>query len=176
MAAFVYEGVLLFGVVMLAGFVYGVATDQRHALQGQRGLQWAVFIVLGAYFAGFWWRQGQTLAMKTWHIRLLARDGRPVGPWRASLRYLLSWVWFLPALAYIEIGGLRGGASVSLALVAGVVLYAVISRLVPGRQFLHDHICRTCLDDPRHEVRPSGGRAGTSGRAEQHASEGDARP
>lgn len=176
MAAFVYEGVLLFGVVMLAGFVYGVATDQRHALQGQRGLQWAVFIVLGAYFAGFWWRQGQTLAMKTWHIRLLARDGRPVGPWRASLRYLLSWVWFLPALAYIEIGGLRGGASVSLALVAGVVLYAAISRLVPGRQFLHDHMCRTCLVDTRHEVRSSGGRVGTSGRAEQHASEGDARP
>ena len=88
LAAFVYEGVLLFGVVMLAGFVYGVATDQRHALQGQRGLQWAVFVVLGAYFAGFWSRQGQTLAMKTWHIRLLDKAGQPVSAWRALLRYL----------------------------------------------------------------------------------------
>ena len=35
LAAFVYEGVLLFGVTMAAGYVYGVLTQQRHALQGK---------------------------------------------------------------------------------------------------------------------------------------------
>ena len=36
--------------------------------------------------------------MKTWHVRLLGRDGQPVGIARAWLRYVLSWLWFLPAL------------------------------------------------------------------------------
>lgn len=149
LSAFVYEGVLLFGVVMLAGFVYGVATDQRHALQGQRGLQWAVFLVLGAYFAGFWSRQGQTLAMKTWHIRLIDRNGGQVGPWRALLRYALSWIWFLPALVYVETQGVRGGGTVSVALLCGVTVYAALSRFLPGRQFLHDLLCGTRLIDTR---------------------------
>lgn len=158
LAAFVYEGVLLFGVVMLAGFVYGVITDQRHALQGQRGLQWAVFVVLGLYFAGFWSRQGQTLAMKTWHIRLVGHDGRPTGLWRAVARYLLSWIWFVPALVYVEIQGLRSGGMVSLALLAGVMVYAALSRFLPGRQFLHDCLCGTRLIDTRPErVKSEGG-------------------
>ncbi len=140
---------LLFGVVMLAGFIYGVATDQRHALQGQRGLQWAVFLVLGAYFAGFWSRQGQTLAMKTWHIRLVDRRGGRVGPWRALLRYGISWIWFVPALVYVEIQGVRGGGAVSLALLGGVSFYAALSRFLPGRQFLHDLLCGTRLVDTR---------------------------
>ena len=149
LSAFVYEGVLLFGVVMLAGFVYGVATDQRHALQGQRGLQWAVFLVLGAYFAGFWSRQGQTLAMKTWHIRLVDRNGGQVGPWRALSRYALSWIWFLPALIYVETQGVRGGGTASVALLCGVAVYAALSRFLPGRQFLHDLLCGTRLVDTR---------------------------
>jgi uncharacterized RDD family membrane protein YckC len=160
LAAFAYEGVLLFGVVMLAGFVYGVATDQRHALQGQRGLQWAVFVVLGAYFAGFWSRQGQTLAMKTWHIRLVRRDGERVSPWRALARYLLSWFWFVPALVYVEIQGLRGGGAVSLALMGGVLIYAGLSRVLPQRQFLHDLLCGTRLIDTREPASP-GSRPGT---------------
>ena len=35
MAAFLYEGVLLFGVVFVAGYLYAALTQQRHALQGQ---------------------------------------------------------------------------------------------------------------------------------------------
>ena len=151
--AFLYEGVLLFGVVMLAGFIYGVATDQRHALRGQLGLQWAVFLVLGAYFAGFWSRQGQTLAMKTWHIRLVDRNGGHVRPWRALLRYALSWIWFLPALVYVEIQGVRGGGTVSVALLCGVAVYAALSRFLPGRQFLHDLLCGTRLVDTRDSGR-----------------------
>ena len=32
LAAFVYEGVLLFGVLMISALVYGLVTQQRHAL------------------------------------------------------------------------------------------------------------------------------------------------
>ena len=57
-----------------------------------------LFAVLGLYFAWFWVHGGQTVAMKTWHVRVVRLDGRPLG-WRGALaRYALSWMWFLPAL------------------------------------------------------------------------------
>ena len=145
LAAFVYEGVLLFGVLMIAGLLYGLATQQRHALVGQHGLQVFLFLVLGLYFSWFWSHGGQTVAMKTWHVRLLARDGQPVGTVRAWLRYVLSWLWFLPALLWVYVSGLRSGGAVSGALLAGVMLYALLSHFNPRRQFLHDLICRTEL-------------------------------
>ena len=38
LAAMAYEGVLLFGVLMVAGWLYSSLTQQRHALQGKTGL------------------------------------------------------------------------------------------------------------------------------------------
>jgi uncharacterized RDD family membrane protein YckC len=145
LAAFVYEGVLLFGVLMIAGLAYGLATQQRHALIGQHGLQLFLFLVLGLYFTWFWTHGGQTVAMKTWHLRLLAQDGQPVGLARAWLRYLLAWLWFLPALAAAYLAGLRSGGAVFLLLLAGVVLYALLARLNRRRQFVHDLLSRTQL-------------------------------
>ncbi len=145
MAAFVYEGVLLFGVLSLAALAYGLVTEQRHALVGLHGLQVFLFLVLGLYFTWFWSHGGQTVAMKTWHVRLLSRDGQPVGAARAWLRYVLSWLWFMPALAGLHLAGLRGGGTVTLALFAGVVLYALLARFNPRRQFLHDLISGTEL-------------------------------
>ncbi len=145
----VYEGVLLFGVVMLAGLLYAGLTQQRHALQGQFGLRIFLLVVLGAYFVGFWTRGGQTLAMKTWHIRLLSADGRPVGLGRATARYLMSWLWFLPALVLLHLSGLVG-TGVTLGVVGtGIAVYAALSRLHPSRQFWHDVACGTRLVDVR---------------------------
>ncbi len=141
----VYEGVLLFGVVMLAGLVYSVLTEQRHALSGLRGMQMAVFGVLALYFGWFWSHGGQTVAMKTWHIRLLDKAGQPVSAWRALLRYLLSWLWFLPALALSQAAGWKGGGAVTLALATGMLVYAGMSRWLPQRQYLHDRLSGTQL-------------------------------
>jgi uncharacterized RDD family membrane protein YckC len=149
LAAWVYEGVLLFGVVMMAGLVYGLITQQRHALQGARGLQVFLFAALGLYFVFFWTRHGQTLPMKTWHIRLVTAQGGPVSPWRAALRYALAWLWFLPALATLWVSGLRSGGAITAILLAGVLAYAALARLRPDRQFWHDVVCGTRLVDVR---------------------------
>ena len=154
LACFLYEGVLLFGVLMLAALAYGVLTQQRHALSGMHGLQAVVFGVLGLYFVGFWTRGGQTLAMKTWHIRLRMPDGSPVPAWRAVLRYLLSWLWFAPALAVLWYLNARDGAPVGTgltgaALLAGVAGYVLLARLHPSRQFLHDLMAGTRLQHHR---------------------------
>jgi uncharacterized RDD family membrane protein YckC len=154
LACFIYEGVLLFGVVMVAGFAYSTLTQQRHALKGTTGLQAVIFLVLGLYFAGFWSRSGQTLAMQTWQIRLVSDAGQPVPLARAVGRYLLSWMWFLPALLGLYLAGLRGSLPVFAALTTGVFAYAALAWLRPDRQYWHDAICRTRLVMAHHRVRP----------------------
>ena len=144
-ACFVYEGVLLFGVLMIAGYLFSSLTQQRHALVGRHGLQAFLFIVLGIYFVWFWSRGGQTVAMKAWHIRLVTREGQPVSQPRALARYLLSWLWFVPALVALSLAGLASPAAVFGLLFVGVVVYAALSRLHPQRQFWHDEVCGTRL-------------------------------
>jgi uncharacterized RDD family membrane protein YckC len=154
LAAFVYEGVLLFGVVMITGYLYSTLTQQRHALAGQHGLQAFLFVVLGIYFVWFWSHGGQTVAMKTWHIRLVTRDGTAVPQVRALARYLLSWVWFVPALlvAWLErvnsVGGIFG------LMAAGVAVYALLALLHPQRQYWHDALCGTRLVSSRPAPKP----------------------
>lgn len=145
LACFLYEGVLLFGVVMIAGLLYGLVTDQRHALEGRSGLMAFLLLVFGLYFVHFWTRSGQTLAMLTWHIRLVTVDGRPLRLPRAVARYLLAWIWLLPALAAVGLSGLKGAGITFGALIAGVLTYAALARLHPDRQFLHDAVCGTRL-------------------------------
>jgi uncharacterized RDD family membrane protein YckC len=153
MASFVYEGVLLFGVLFVAGYLWSALTQQRHALQGHGGLQAFVFVVLAAYFVVFWTRGGQTVAMRAWNVRLVTADDAPVGRVRALLRYVASWLWFVPALIAAHLAGLRSALEIFVLLVVGVVAYALLALLHPQRQFLHDALCGTRLVSGRTDNR-----------------------
>ena len=155
LACFVYEGVLLFGVVMAVGLVYGVAVGQRDAMLGRQGLQTVLFTALAAYFIWFWSHGGQTVAMKTWHIRLVRADGAAATAARCALRYLLSWLWFVPALLSLWLIGMGGAWAIAATLALGVAAYALLARLLPDRQYWHDVLCGTRLVD----VRPPAGEA-----------------
>lgn len=123
LAAMAYEALLLSGVlaatlilphVLLGAFAQRVATP---------ALLWAhLFIVLLVYCLGFWCYGGQTLAMKTWRIRLRTRSDAAVRPLQALLRYLLCW----PSLGLGGIG----------------IVWALVDR---DRQFLHDRLAGTRL-------------------------------
>ena len=145
LACFVYEGVLLFGVVTIAAYLFSSLSQQRHALDNRLGLQVFLFVVLGIYFVWFWSHGGQTVAMKAWRIRLVDRDGRPVSQGRAFARYLLSWLWFVPALLATYLLTTPRTGVIFGALFAGVVVWALLSRLHPTRQFLHDRLSGTRL-------------------------------
>ena len=149
LAALVYEGILLFGVLMIAGYLYSSLTQQRHALQGKAGLQAFLFVVLAIYFTWLWSHGGQTVAMKAWHLRLVRPDGQPVSQGRAFLRYLASWLWFLPAWYMSQASGLHSGGAIAGLMLAGVLAYAGLTRLRPDRQFWHDALCGTCVVDWR---------------------------
>ncbi|MDR7331426.1 RDD family protein [Roseateles asaccharophilus] len=136
-AAFIYEGVLLFAVLFFACFLYVVLTRQKDALFGAPGYVFA-FVVPAAYFLYFWTRTGQTLALKTWHLRVVDMHGRPLGMARAFARYVLSWLWLLPGLS-LWLFGVRGGL-LTAGLVAWIAIYTLLARLHPQRQFLHDVI------------------------------------
>ncbi|MFY7863616.1 RDD family protein [Roseateles sp.] len=145
MASFIYEGVLLFGIVFIAGYLFSALTQQRHALQGQHALQGFLFIVLAIYFCWFWTHGGQTVAMKAWHIRVVDVHGRALTQGRALARYVLSWLWFLPALLIAWVMDVRGGGAIFGCLFFGVLVYATVARFHPQRQFLHDALCATRL-------------------------------
>ena len=144
LACFVYEGVLLFGVVMISAYLYSSLTQQRHALEGRHGLMAFLFVILAVYFTWFWSNGGQTVAMKAWHIRLVDVHGKPVTQARAFLRYLASWMWLMPALIAAGVSGLHDARAFGL-LVAGVLAYAALSLARPDRQFWHDALCGTRL-------------------------------
>ncbi|GKT26274.1 RDD family protein [Acidovorax sp. SUPP3334] len=136
MACWLYEGMLMFGVVFIAGYLFGTLSQTRNALDNRHALQAFLFVIFGIYFVWFW-AKGQTLAMKTWHIRVVDRTGKPITQTRALGRYALSWLWFLPPLAAIAPFQLSGSESAVIVL-GWVIVWALLSRFQPERQFWHD--------------------------------------
>lgn len=146
LASLVYEGLLVAAVVLVAAYLYSSLTQQRHALVGTAGLQAFLFVVIGIYFTWFWAQGRQTLAMKTWQLRVMTKDGRPLSQARALARYVASWLWFLPALAGLGLAGAHSGRAIAGALAAGMATYVLLARLSPSRQYLHDLLCGTRLE------------------------------
>ena len=145
MAAFMYEGVLLFGIVFATGLVFAVTMHQTSGMKLRGAFLAVLFFVVGLYFIGLWIRTGQTLAMKTWHLRLLTDRGQPIPPRRALARYLASYIWFLPPLALANALKLPNAWAI-FGLVAGwIALYALGALLHPRRQFWHDALCDTAI-------------------------------
>ena len=121
--AMVYETLLLCGVIAVALLLPHVLIGAALHRAATTQVLWAhLFLVLLAYCYWFWCHKGQTLAMKTWHIRLIDKSGGPVRPLQALLRYSLCW---------LSIG------------IAGIgIVWAFIDR---DGQFLHDRLADTRL-------------------------------
>jgi uncharacterized RDD family membrane protein YckC len=139
-----YELLLAFAALFLPFLVFEMAVGASHAAAAEHGRQALAFLVLGAYFIHQWSRNGQTLAMQTWRLRVTLPDGAPVPPKRAALRYLLAWMWVLPALLASWAFGLEHWHALG-AIAIGIVLWSLTAFLDRDRQFLHDRIAGTRL-------------------------------
>ena len=137
----------MFGVVFISGYLFGTLSQTRNALDNRHALQAFLFIVFGIYFVWFW-SKGQTLAMKTWNIRVVAASGKPLTQLRALLRYALSWVWLLPPLALAAVVGMSG-AETAVVSIGWIAIWATLARFHPDRQFWHDVWAGTRLVDSR---------------------------
>lgn len=121
-AAMAYESLLLIALLLVAGFAY---IPVFGSIQGpfQKALfQLYLLGVMMLYFVVFWKRGGQTLAMKTWRIRLVRLDGGPLSTVQCMIRFALA-----------ALGLLCAGAG---------FLWALAD---PESQFLHDRLCKTRL-------------------------------
>lgn len=149
MACWLYEGMLMFGVVFIAGYLFSTLSQTRNAMDNRHALQAFLFVIFGIYFVWLW-SKGQTLAMKTWDIRVVDQAGNPITQARALLRYALAWLWFLPALAGVAPFNLSGAES-SVFIVGWVAIWALLSRFHPSQQFWHDALAGTRLISVQRE-------------------------
>jgi uncharacterized RDD family membrane protein YckC len=117
LACLLYDAMLLLAVLFLAGFaVVGLLPDVQGGAP-RLLFQAYLFLVAGAYLTGSWRRGGQTLAMKTWRVRLVDLEAGSLSWSRLWLRYCLA-----------VLGLLVGGIG---------FLWALFDR---DGQFLHDHL------------------------------------
>jgi uncharacterized RDD family membrane protein YckC len=123
LASMLYEAILLFAVAFLATWLFQFAAGTIR-IEGWRMhlLQLFLLAVFSAYFLWCWLRGGQTLAMKTWRIRLVARkDHGRLSAQAALLRF---------ACALVLVPTLIG------------IAWAYVDR---DRQFLHDRLAGSLL-------------------------------
>jgi len=140
----VYETLLGFAVLFLPFLVFEIATHGSHTPTMEHMRQALAFLVLGAYFIHQWSRDGQTLAMKTWRLKLVRPGHSHLSLQTAAVRYLLSWMWVLPALLAALVLDLHKWQALG-ALGAGILLWSLTAFLDKDRQFLHDKLTGTRL-------------------------------
>ena len=122
MAAWLYEAFLLLAIALIASLVFSVAVDMRSGMDPRRWLLQGFLAVVFAVYFSYLWSRGQTLAMKTWRIRVESANGGAVSRSAAIRRYLFA----VAGLALAGIG----------------FLWAFLD---PDRQFLHDRLAGTRL-------------------------------
>ncbi len=121
LAAMLYEALLVTAVLAVAFFLPHVLLGAFANIQAPHVVSKVhFFLVLLIYFCWFWVNGGQTLAMKTWRIRVVDIRGGKLRPAQAVLRYMAAWF----SIACFGIG----------------ILWALFDR---DRQFLHDRIADT---------------------------------
>lgn len=145
-ASMLYESLLLFAVAFLATWLFLFVSGGREATGWLRAaLQLYLVAVFAAYFLWCWLRGGQTLAMKTWRIRLVAPGHARVPPRTALLRLacaagLVGSFWVAVAAAFLHRNPWLAFATLAL---TGLSLgWALVDR---DGQFLHDRLAGTRL-------------------------------
>ena len=123
LASMLYESMLLFAIAFLATWLFQFAAGTLR-IEGWRVhvLQLFLLAVFASYFLWCWLRGGQTLAMKTWRIRLVSKNGHgKLAPRAALLRFFYALM-----LVPTTIG----------------IFWAMVDR---DRQFLHDRLAGSLL-------------------------------
>ena len=146
LASMVYESLLLFAVAFAGTWAFFFASGGqqvdgwlRHLLQLQ------LVVLLAGYFIWCWSRGGQTLAMKAWHIRLIAPGYASVPPRLALVRFVYATFTVGGFMLAVAAAFARHNIWLSFASLAvcGIGLgWALVDR---DRQFLHDRLAGTRL-------------------------------
>ena len=115
-----YELLLLTAILFVGAWIFLLFSSAFEPSSGRLLLRLYLTGLAAIYFIYCWTHGGQTLAMKTWRLRVVMKDGRPLSLRAAVYRYL--------------------GAFVSASLGGAGFLWALFDR---DRQFLHDRFAGT---------------------------------
>jgi uncharacterized RDD family membrane protein YckC len=88
--ALAYEALLLSALLLGSAVPFVMITHAADALMARPLFQIYLVAVAAAYFVWQWRRGGQTLAMKTWRMRIVTREGAPLGLRHALSRFLFA--------------------------------------------------------------------------------------
>ncbi len=146
LASMLYEALLLSAVAFFANGAFFLASGGSDATAWQRALhQIYLGAVFAAYFLWCWLRSGQTLAMKTWRIRLVAPGHSRLPPRIALIRLLLAAILIGSFWASVVAAFVNRNPWLSFAMLAvtGIGIgWALFDR---DGQFLHDRLAGTRL-------------------------------
>lgn len=146
LAALLYELVLLFAVLALAALPVTIAFGGLTEGWRRWAFQAYLVAVLGAYFVFNWTRSGQTLAMKTWRIKVVTSTGASVTVPRAAARFLAALALAAPALTALLVFSRYRTHFWALSWTVLPLLAAWLwARFDAEGQFLHDRLAGTRL-------------------------------
>jgi uncharacterized RDD family membrane protein YckC len=90
LAVFCYETLLMLALLGFATLPFVLLTgDATHGIY-RHLLQVYLWLIASIYFISCWYRSGQTLAMKTWRVRLMRLDGGQLDMKTSLQRYALA--------------------------------------------------------------------------------------
>lgn len=138
----VYESLLALAVLFLPFLLFELAVQGAHTPLTEHMRQCLAFLVMGVYFIHQWSREGQTLAMKTWRLKVVLPGHAHVPLRIAAYRYVLSWMWLLPALLVSYVLDLQHWVALS-AIAIGMLAWSATALFTGNGQFLHDKILGT---------------------------------
>jgi uncharacterized RDD family membrane protein YckC len=150
----VYESLLALAVLFLPFLIFELAVQGAHTPLTEHLRQCLAFLVMGAYFIHQWSREGQTLAMKTWRLKMVL-PGQAHVPLRvAACRYVLAWMWLLPGILVSYMLDLQHWQALS-AIGIGMLAWSATALLTGNGQFLHDKLLGTQIVQLPAPVRKS---------------------
>ena len=151
LGALLYEALLLVAMALVAGFAFlplisptlSTAAAPSVPPPFARTMLFCALAGLAALYCAWCWSDGRrTLPQKTWRIRVVGDDDRPIARKQALLRYLAAWIG--PALALAVYAALPPTPFRRYALLIGLLNYA-FALFDRDRRFLHDRVAGTRL-------------------------------
>ena len=151
LGALLYEALLLVAMALVAGFAFlplispvtSTAAAPGVPPPFARTMLFCALSGLAALYCTWCWSEGRrTLPQKTWRIRIVGDDGRPIARKTALLRYLAAWIG--PAAALAVYAALPATPLRRYALLIGLLNYA-FALVDRERRFLHDRLAGTRL-------------------------------
>ena len=107
LAALLYDGFLVFAIWMLIGFILQlvVGPDTNELVDGvvktdpiTSALLFTLMVIsASSFYLWFWQKNGQTLGMMSWRLKLVTTDNQLVGLKDGLVRYFLAWPSFFCA-------------------------------------------------------------------------------